>query len=168
MSTGLKILLGVLAGIAVLIGVLVAAGLWLGKSAEGMVDDARKFAANTTKQGCVTEMAARLKACDGMRCTVSIPIWGGICLEDAKGSKEEFCASVPNMKDENAFSRWQGTFCAEYGLDQQKCLMAGTIVAGHCMPATAEKAEVHGFRGQPANWRTGQIGQSRKSARANL
>jgi len=140
MSTGLKIVLGVLAGIALLIGTLVAAGLWLGRSMVNTAEDAAKFAANATHERCVTEMSGQLKACDGLSCTVSRSVWGSSCLAQAQGAREEFCGGVPSIEDSNAFLSWQGAFCPHYGLDKDKCAMAAAIVAGYCkVPEKPEK-----------------------------
>ena len=79
-----------------------------------------------------SELAKRLKACDGVSCLVPVSAWSAACLAEAKGSQEEFCAHLANPNDKQDFSQWQEGFCREEGLPANKCQMATGIVGGYC------------------------------------
>ena len=61
MGTGLKVFLWIVGILALLIALIVGGAFYVGYKAMGSMEEATAFAKTTDKQGCLTEVANRMK-----------------------------------------------------------------------------------------------------------
>jgi hypothetical protein len=133
MSTGLKVVLWIVGIIGGLIVLIVVAGFFFGRSMVGDFQEGQKFANNATHEQCVDELANRVSACDGTKCTIGAAAFGGACLGAAKGNIKEYCATLPAPEDKDASKAWSDELCRKHGInDKQKCGFTVGVIEGAC------------------------------------
>lgn len=126
MGTGLKVFLWVVGIIALLIGLLVGAGVYIGyKGLEGL-EEASTFAETATKTECMEESARRTSECKGGACVSSEFLFGLRCLRIADGPYDNLC-------EKNRPSKQLGSnFCANYDNNKNCAEVSRQVLTEFC------------------------------------
>ena len=127
-----KVLLWIVGIVVVLLIILLGIGAYLG-SGEGL-EEAQKegvsFAASASKEDCLAETAIRLAQCDTTLCMEPLN-FGGVCVINAQGGQEEFCADKPKNEKEYSMGSWQ-QHCSVNNLSKHKCEMVFKTFSAYC------------------------------------
>jgi hypothetical protein len=118
--------------------VLVVGGYYLvsqmGAFFEETFNEVSEYAKNATKDDCLDRYVEDYKACDGITCFGKTATFGVICLMEAEGDMEEFCADKPKSETEVKDSDWNRDFCKPRGLNDLDCVNVYRIVETVCAP----------------------------------
>jgi hypothetical protein len=118
--------------------ILFAGGYYLfGKMGEFFEDtyiEAAEFAKDATKDDCLEKHVEDYKACDGFACYGKATTFGVMCLIEAEGDLEQFCADKPKSEAEVTGSDWNQSFCKPRGLNDNDCVNVYRIVEAVCAP----------------------------------
>jgi hypothetical protein len=107
-----------------------------------MKDDpeAAAYAATLTKEQCLTEIAKRYAACDGLNC-VSAGRLAGICLGDSKGDRPMFCGKIRDKTFNFSRTGWEQEYCAPANPNSTSCRMVADMTAIYCADSREERHE---------------------------
>jgi len=101
---------------------LLAAGGYFGKQKYDSILKAtsvglsygKSFGKMVTQSNCLLGLKAKYYSCSTLECELSATGYIAGCLNTA--SKDEFCHSVPNIKDTDQALRWVSKTCSEFNL----------------------------------------------------
>ncbi|WP_394213720.1 hypothetical protein [Enterovibrio calviensis] len=84
---------------------------------DNTLDEAKRFAKDTDKNGCISEFVRQYKNCDGIACMSAASTFSAMCFANAEGDLSTICkpAVQPN-ENVNMF-----LVCADYGLNEPEC-----------------------------------------------
>lgn len=113
--------------IAVLV-VLLAVGIYAGKQKyDSMLTAAsqglalgKAYGKMISQSSCVLGLKMKYTACGTTECELSANAYIAGCMENA--AKDEFCRSVPNIRDTNKALSWAAKTCSKYNPEADKCL----------------------------------------------
>lgn len=118
--------------------VLIAGGYYLfkqlGEFFEETYIEAAEFAKDASKDDCLEKHVEDYKACDGFACYGKTTTFGVMCLLEAQGDLEEFCADKPKSESEVKESDWNQSFCKPRGLNDDDCVYVYKTIEAVCAP----------------------------------
>jgi hypothetical protein len=124
--------------IAAFLVVIIIGGIYLvGEMSEYFEEtytEAVEYAKDATKDECLEKYVADYKSCDGITCFSKTATFGVMCMMEAQGDVEEFCADKPRSESEVKEGDWNREFCKPRGLDDQDCTNIYSVVAVVCSP----------------------------------
>jgi hypothetical protein len=119
--------------VALIIGGVYLVGK-MGEYFEETYTQASEYAKDATKDECLDKYVEDYKSCDGIACFSTTATFGAICMMEAQGDMEEFCADKPRSESEVKGGDWNREFCKPRGLNDQDCVNVYSIVATVCTP----------------------------------
>ena len=140
MSTPVKILLGIAAGFALVIGALVAiGGYWFHQHKQELLEggkEARRaglaFGQGKPAGACLDETFQRMQQEPGLLKESALRIFLKACLESAEPSAT-LCSGVPEPDEILASASWSLEACAKRGLaNDQPCTRMVRSIQEHC------------------------------------
>ena len=100
MGTGMKVFLIIVAVIFLIVGGFIGVAVYFGLKATETMEEAASFAAETDKEGCLTEVARRMADCEGVSCVTGGTMFGLMCLSSAEGDAEDICDNGTSTRDQ--------------------------------------------------------------------
>jgi hypothetical protein len=134
MSSFVKALL-VVAGIFVLLALAAGVGgyLWfkhnkvaLMENAKTVIEEGKRFGAETDNNGCLAEAVARIKEKGGFKNQIKIDLFLRGCL-DASKSSPDFCNEVPPDDEIMQSVAWRLEMSRKYNLDGTKANLLQSV-----------------------------------------
>jgi hypothetical protein len=132
MKTSHIVGISAVAVIVVLVIIGYYAVVQMGEFFEETYLEAAEYAENASKDQCLEKYVEDYKACDGVTCFGKTTTFGVMCLMQAEGDVEEFCADKPKSESEVKGSEWNENYCKPRGLDDLDCVNVYKVVETVC------------------------------------